>query len=457
MKKYVLFLFFATVFLNKQICAQIAVNTDGSPANGSAMLDVKSNNKGVLIPRVSTTDRLAITSPATGLFVFDSTEKTLYMFDGIQWRGFAALTDLERPVNNFTTGPDKQDTTLTGYSVAMWDQFMAIGAPYVTTNNTPYTGAVYIYRNTGSNWQYITTLTPTGNCSGALFGISVSLKGSYLIVGAPNQQDGSFSQVGAAYIYYYNGVSWNSLQTIFGPSTGIGYAQVVAINQFGTYAAVSASSATVSSNSGAGVVYIYNKPSSTFIFQTYINDASPVANEAFGTAMAINPGGNNIVVGAPSKLVGGHYGDGYVGQFDRSGTTWTQTHTYTPLPDDYLGIGAQVDIDDNYVIFTVAKTKTVDYLTIGWAGFNITMTDNVNSIALDPTTDHAFIFAGSSVYANGGGSNVTLLKTLALNPASLNETQLVGVYNKNYVIGLPIYVTTAQPYEGAFYTATDPY
>ena len=33
--------------------AQVAINIDGSPADNSAMLDVKSTEKGVLIPRLT--------------------------------------------------------------------------------------------------------------------------------------------------------------------------------------------------------------------------------------------------------------------------------------------------------------------------------------------------------------------------------------------------------------------
>ena len=72
----------------------VSITSDGSSPNTSAMLDVKSTNKGLLIPRMSTTQRSSIINPASGLLVYDSTEKTIYMFDGVQWLGFAGLTNL---------------------------------------------------------------------------------------------------------------------------------------------------------------------------------------------------------------------------------------------------------------------------------------------------------------------------------------------------------------------------
>jgi hypothetical protein len=53
----------------------VAVNTDGSAANTSAMMDVKSANKSVLISRVALTgtgDVATISSPATSLMIYNT-------------------------------------------------------------------------------------------------------------------------------------------------------------------------------------------------------------------------------------------------------------------------------------------------------------------------------------------------------------------------------------------------
>lgn len=46
----------------------LAINNDGSQADASAILDIKSSAKGLLVPRVSST--AAVSSPATGLLVY---------------------------------------------------------------------------------------------------------------------------------------------------------------------------------------------------------------------------------------------------------------------------------------------------------------------------------------------------------------------------------------------------
>ncbi|HNA01411.1 MAG TPA: hypothetical protein PLN49_11140, partial [Ferruginibacter sp.] len=50
----------------------VSINTDGSTAHGSAMLDVKSSSKGMLIPRLTLAERNAVASPATGLMIYQT-------------------------------------------------------------------------------------------------------------------------------------------------------------------------------------------------------------------------------------------------------------------------------------------------------------------------------------------------------------------------------------------------
>jgi len=73
------------VILSLGLFAQVGVNSDGSSPDGSAMLDVKSTDKGMLVPRMSTAQRTAISSPATGLLVFDETTRGFWFFSGMSW------------------------------------------------------------------------------------------------------------------------------------------------------------------------------------------------------------------------------------------------------------------------------------------------------------------------------------------------------------------------------------
>lgn len=54
-------------------------------ADTSAILDVKSTTKGMLVPRVTTNQRNAIFEPATGLLVFDTDSSAFYFYDDAGW------------------------------------------------------------------------------------------------------------------------------------------------------------------------------------------------------------------------------------------------------------------------------------------------------------------------------------------------------------------------------------
>lgn len=59
--------------VNQQAKAQgMAVNTSGAAADASAMLDVNSSAQGVLVPRMTTLQKRSISSPATGLLVYQT-------------------------------------------------------------------------------------------------------------------------------------------------------------------------------------------------------------------------------------------------------------------------------------------------------------------------------------------------------------------------------------------------
>ena len=76
------------LILNSQFLilnAQVGINSDGSSPDASAMLDVKSTGKGMLVPRMTTAQRTSINSVATGLLVYDTDLKSLIFFDGTNW------------------------------------------------------------------------------------------------------------------------------------------------------------------------------------------------------------------------------------------------------------------------------------------------------------------------------------------------------------------------------------
>jgi hypothetical protein len=67
--------------------AQVAVNTDGTAPDNSAMLDVKSTSKGFLPPRMAQSERDGIT-PAEGLIVYNTTTHQPNFYNGLEWMNY---------------------------------------------------------------------------------------------------------------------------------------------------------------------------------------------------------------------------------------------------------------------------------------------------------------------------------------------------------------------------------
>lgn len=93
MRKIILF----TTLLISAVTASFAqgnvsINTDGSPASPSAMLDVKSTDKGMLVPRMTSAQRAAILLPATGLLVFDISTGSFWFYSGTAWANLGGQT-----------------------------------------------------------------------------------------------------------------------------------------------------------------------------------------------------------------------------------------------------------------------------------------------------------------------------------------------------------------------------
>src|SRR4030095_1779514 len=87
------------------------INTDGSSSDNSAMLDIKSNAKGLLIPRLTTSQKNAIAAPATGLLIYQTDGSAgFYYYNGNAW---ASLSAAAGPLTGWsTTGNNGTDSSI---------------------------------------------------------------------------------------------------------------------------------------------------------------------------------------------------------------------------------------------------------------------------------------------------------------------------------------------------------
>jgi len=68
--------------------AQVSISTEDVAPHPSAILDVSSDSKGFLAPRMTSAQRDGIENPAPGLFVYNTDCGSLSFFDGNGWENF---------------------------------------------------------------------------------------------------------------------------------------------------------------------------------------------------------------------------------------------------------------------------------------------------------------------------------------------------------------------------------
>jgi hypothetical protein len=87
MKSKLFFLILILAIASHQSFSQsVAINTTGNPPHASAILDVSSTTKGLLVPRMTTAQRNAIAAPMNGLIVFDNTADAFYVYGTQGWK-----------------------------------------------------------------------------------------------------------------------------------------------------------------------------------------------------------------------------------------------------------------------------------------------------------------------------------------------------------------------------------
>ncbi|NTW31475.1 MAG: hypothetical protein HGB12_02425 [Bacteroidetes bacterium] len=95
-----------------------SINTTGTAAHNSAMLDVSSTTQGQLLPRMSSAQMNVITSPATGLVIYNTDCNTLSYYNGTFWVAIGNTGIVSAPgVITGNTAPC-QNATGVAYSIA---------------------------------------------------------------------------------------------------------------------------------------------------------------------------------------------------------------------------------------------------------------------------------------------------------------------------------------------------
>jgi hypothetical protein len=185
-----------------------------------------------------------------------------------------------------------------GDSVAISGRTVVVGEPRANVNGVMVRGRAYVYVEPLLGWSgtrgQTTELEPSNGGRNALFGLSVSVSGGAVAVGAPGENVGSNQAQGAVYIFSDPATGW--------PMTMTQTAEVTAASgkggsEMGYSVAISGRTLFAGApyvHSEQGIAYVFSEPSGGWQNEAAgreIAAADGAPNNFFGDVVAIGAGG----------------------------------------------------------------------------------------------------------------------------------------------------------------------
>ncbi len=232
-----------------------------------------------------------------------------------------------------------------GYSLAMNDQILAVGA-YSNDDINISSGTVYLYSLT-NNFNEIKILRPADAGKYWQFGRSIAISDNTIAIGS----FGADNFIGAAYIFTKNPEQpWDSVKQ----TAKISPFDSIPDAQFGYAVSINSNTLVVGAplSKDTGFVYVYNTSDNWkhINFAKKLKATNTNAKDFFGRAVAITE--NNIIIGAYKKddsKLGTNSGSVYTFDLTSLEETNIIQPTYT-LKSSFDYFGYSIDTYDDYAI-----------------------------------------------------------------------------------------------------------
>ena len=186
------------IFLLLAICsiqllqAQVGIGT--AQPEPSAMLDIRANgnHKGLLIPRITATEKNSITAPAEGLIIYQTDgDAGFYFFNGQDWKNTGGVTSINglTPSNNgeLTLNVPKTQIGTEADRIATTNPTDGLLHIVDGDSNAQNNGRVYVYSTLLNDWtlttNFIDTDTDTDTDNQSISGSSFNALTNELTIG----------------------------------------------------------------------------------------------------------------------------------------------------------------------------------------------------------------------------------------------------------------------------------
>lgn len=339
--------------------AQIMIAKPGDTVmQKSAMLEVKSNERGFLPPRMSTEERRAIANPAGGLMVFDTTKQALFVFTRSGWKKLSMEYD---SVNMPNDGPimlgNLSAGDFAGHTVRLKDDLALIAAYGTDVNGKSDQGVVHVLKLVDTGWVKKQVLNAADGLEGDFFGSNMAIADSFVFVSATGDDVGENNDQGSVYVYKRRADTLTFFQKLNGLTATAGDRFGVGIAAERTTLVIGASYDDIGANTNQGSVYFYALENGQWVEKLkYFATSGANSNDFFGYYISIDS--NLVVVGNDHSNQPGSYGynQNKVIVFKKESEVWNVQATI-PNPTGFNGeaFGSSTSILDS--IITIGATN----------------------------------------------------------------------------------------------------
>jgi len=239
---------------------------------------------------------------------------------------------------NELTASDGNANDTFGYSVAVSGSTVVVGTPYHTVGSNTAQGAVYVFVLSGKTWVQQAELTASDGTANDQFGYSVAVTNNTVVVGARNRTVGSNQSQGAAYVFVRSGAKWTQQAELTASDGANGDSFGTSVGLSGSAVVLGAPNKTVGSTAYQGAAYVFVESGGTWSQQSELTSSDGAFGDQFGSSVGVS--GSTVVVGAWDKAVGLNSIQGVAYVFVRSGTMWSQQAELTAsdgVANDWFG------------------------------------------------------------------------------------------------------------------------
>ncbi len=178
---------FFLLFLSAYTYAQVKIGDNPNTIDPASILELEDTNRGLLIPRMTTTQRDAISSPPNGLQVYNITTNTMDVYRNDQWESIAYETPDASSVYVYSLDdlPDASSgaINLDGNTVYIFRGYVDIGSNYLNLN-----GATLL----GLDAQRDGVTSDVGGAVLSSSDVSVFMRDFTVVTGSPNTKAYNF-------------------------------------------------------------------------------------------------------------------------------------------------------------------------------------------------------------------------------------------------------------------------